>query len=220
MDQNQTVDNDLQKAIDNITNTTNADPVFSDPVAAPSSIPEGDTGELAEPIGPFPAPKVEMVVPTPEPIAPIEPLTLPDLNVPEAPTNMSAPEMPAPAPESIAEPMSQAAPAPMPTPEPMPQPAAPSPVFESNFASTPKYNMPASNLSMHQVKEAALRDLVPLLDHLNMNPSQKFNIYRNIFEDLKDYTILEPAYRAAAEIPNDHERAEALLYLVESIDKM
>ncbi|MBO4276603.1 hypothetical protein J5491_02795 [Candidatus Saccharibacteria bacterium] len=220
MDQNQTVDNDLQKAIDNITNTTNADPVFSDPVAAPSSIPEGDTGELAEPVGPFPAPepepKVEMVMPAPEPIAPLEPLTLPDLNMPEAP----APEMPAPAPEPIAPipPMPQTAPAPMPAPEPMPQPAAPA--YEPAFAPAPKFNMPAGNLNMHQVKEAALRDLVPLLDHLNMNPSQKFNIYRNIFEDLRDYTILEPAYRAATEIPNDQERAEALLYLVESIDKM
>ena len=38
---NQTIDNDLQKAIDDITNTTNVDPVFSDPVAAPSSVPEG-----------------------------------------------------------------------------------------------------------------------------------------------------------------------------------
>lgn len=220
MDQNQTVDNDLQKAIDNITNTTNADPVFSDPVAAPSSIPEGDTGELAEPVGPFPAPepepKVEMVMPAPEPIAPLEPLTLPDLNMPETP----APEMPAPAPEPIAPipPMPQTAPAPMPAPEPMPQPAAPA--YEPAFAPAPKFNMPAGNLNMHQVKEAALRDLVPLLDHLNMNPSQKFNIYRNIFEDLRDYTILEPAYRAATEIPNDQERAEALLYLVESIDKM
>ena len=220
MDQNQTVDNDLQKAIDNITNTTNADPVFSDPVAAPSSIPEGDTGELAEPVGPFPAPepepKVEMVMPAPEPIAPLEPLTLPNLNMPEAP----APEMPAPAPEPIAPipPMPQTAPAPMPAPEPMPQPAAPA--YEPAFAPAPKFNMPAGNLNMHQVKEAALRDLVPLLDHLNMNPSQKFNIYRNIFEDLRDYTILEPAYRAATEIPNDQERAEALLYLVESIDKM
>ena len=66
---NQSVDNDLQKAIDDITNTTNVDPVFSDPVAAPSSVPEGDTGELGEPIGPFPEPKVEMVVPAPESVA-------------------------------------------------------------------------------------------------------------------------------------------------------
>jgi hypothetical protein len=213
MDQNQTVDNDLQKAIDNITNTTNADPVFSDPVAAPSSIPEGDTGELAEPVGPFPAPKVEMVVPAPEPIAPIEPLSLPDLNA--APDAAPAPEMPAPAPEPVAEvPPMPVAPAPAPAPEPV------APAFEPAYAPAPKFSMPAGNLNMHQVKEAALRDLVPLLDHLNMNPSQKFNIYRNIFEDLRDYTILEPAYRAAAEIPSDQERAEALLYLVESIDKM
>lgn len=33
MDQNQTVDNDLQKAIDDITNTTNTDPVF--PILSP-----------------------------------------------------------------------------------------------------------------------------------------------------------------------------------------
>ena len=85
MDQNQPADNDLQKAIDDIANTTNQDPVFSDPVAAPSSVPEGDTGELAEAIGPFPAPEpepapapvapaptLEMVTPAPEPIAPIE----------------------------------------------------------------------------------------------------------------------------------------------------
>ena len=53
-----------------------------------------------------------------------------------------------------------------------------------------------------------------------MTPSQKFNICRNIFEDLRDYTVLEQAYRAATEITNETERAEALLYLVESIDKM
>ena len=53
-----------------------------------------------------------------------------------------------------------------------------------------------------------------------MTPSQKFNICRNIFEDLHDYAILDQAYHAATEITNEAERAEALLYLVESIDKM
>ena len=60
-----TVDNDLQKAIDDITKTTNQDPVFADPVAAPSSVPEGDTGELAESVGPFPAPEPPAPVPGP-----------------------------------------------------------------------------------------------------------------------------------------------------------
>lgn len=205
MDQNQTVDNDLQKAIDDITNNTNTDPVFSDPVAAPSSIPEGDTGELGEPVGPFPEPKVEMVAPDPEPIAPFEPINIPELNVPPAPE----PTMPEPLPT----------PEPMPA-EPTPIPApAPTPVAEESFA-TETITTPTSNLNTHQIKAAALRDLVPILDRLNMTPSQKFNICRGIFEDLRDYTVLEQAYRAATEIPNETERAEALLYLVESIDKM
>lgn len=204
MDQNQTVDNDLQKAIDDITNTTNTDPVFSDPVAAPSSVPEGDTGELGEPVGPFPEPKVEMVAPAPEPIAPFEPIDIPELNVP-APEPAAMPPMPQPAPE----PATLAPAAPEPTlAAPEPAPAHTQSMFNS------------SNLNTRQVKEAALRDLIPLLDRLNMTPSQKFNICRNIFEDLRDYTVLEQAYRAATEIANETERAEALLYLVESIDKM
>lgn len=171
MNQNPTVDNDLQKAIDDITKNTNTDPVFSDPVAAPSSVPEGDTGALAEPVGPFPEPLPPAPV-EPEPIAP-----MPDLAAPV-----------------------------MDTPAPMPAPEGIAPV--------------PANLDIRQIKEAALRDLLPLLDRLSMSPSQKFNLYRDIFENLRDYTVLAPAYNAAKEIPDDTERGEALLYLVESIDKM
>ena len=204
MDQNQTVNNDLQKAIDDITNTTNVDPVFSDPVAAPSSVPEGDTGELDEPVGPFPEPpKVEMVPPAPEPIAPLESMNIPELNMPDFGVP-SIPE-PAPMPAQPTMPPLEATPAPITAPAPMP---APTPEFQPQ------------GLNMHQVKEAALRDLIPLLDRLNMNASQKFNIYRNIFENLHDHTVLDPAYRAATEIADDTERAEALLYLIETIDKM
>ncbi|MBR2710048.1 hypothetical protein IKF02_00225 [Candidatus Saccharibacteria bacterium] len=175
MNQNPTVDNDLQKAIDDITNNTNTDPVFSDPVAAPSSVPEGDTGALAEPVGPFPEPL------PPAPVEPIAPI-VPDLNIPEMPT---------PAPEAVV-----------------------TDTVSETIA------MPQTNLDIHQVKEAALRDLIPLLDRLSMSPSQKFNLYRDIFDNLRDYTVLGPAYNAAKEITDDTERGEALLYLVESIDKM
>ena len=174
MDQNTTVDNDLQKAIDDITQNTNADPVFSDPVAAPSSVPEGDSGELAAPVGPFPAP---------EPVIPEVPM----MEAPVAPEIPTVPEEPV-----VAEPAPVEAPAPVST----------------------------DGLNIKQVKEAALRDLVPLLDRLPLNASQKFEIYRDTIEELHDYSAVEPAYRAAAEIADETERAEALLYLVESIDKM
>lgn len=194
MDQNQTnqpvdqsVDNDLQKAIDNITNTTNIDPVFSDPVAAPSSVPEGDNGELGEPVGPFPEPKVATVTQGPEPMAPLESMDVPELN------DLSVPE-----------------------PEIAPEAApGPAPVIEAKMP-----DIVPSNLNTSEVKKAALRDLVPLLDKVSMNSSEKFKIYRDIFDDLKDYTVLDPAYHAAREIPDETERAKALLYLIKSIDQM
>ena len=178
------VDNDLQKAIDDITNTTSIDPVFSDPVAAPSSIPEGDTGELGEPVGPFPEPKVE--APAPEPVTHVAPVEMPGLTT-------SAPE---PIPE------------PVPTAEPAP---APEPAVESTET---------TSQNTGDIKKAALRDLMPLLDKVNMDANEKFNLYRDIFEELNDHSVLEPAYQAAREIADETTRANALLYLVQSIDKM
>ena len=220
MNQDQQVEDDLQKAINDITNNTNKDPVFTDPVAAPSSVPEGDSGEITEPVGPFPVPKVEVVQAT-EQMAPIEPLTLPDLPMPPADTPEQPAPAPTPAPAPAPAPAPEPAPAPVPESVPAPEPIPePEPVVTETTASFEEISTPSSNLSMSQVKKAALRDLVPLLDHLDMDASQKFHLYRNIFEDLSDYTVLEPAYRAASEISDEHERAEALLYLVESIDKM
>lgn len=210
MDQNQAIDNDLQKAIDSITNETNIDPVFSDPVAAPSSIPEGDTGELDEPVGPFATPDFNMAEPSvgAEPFIP-SPVPAPEFLNPE-PAPVPTPPIPEDFKPFPAAPEPMPAPAPVPEPTPMPA-STPEPVPMS----------PASaNYNMHQVKEAALRDLIPLLDRLNMTPSQRFEICRSIFEDLRDYSVLEQAYRAAAEIPNETKRAEALLYLVETINKM
>lgn len=234
MDQNQTFDqnfdNDLQRAIDNITNTTNTDPVFSDPVAAPSSVPEGDTGELGEPVGPFPTPEpmpnshVEMVTPAAEPIAPIDPISIPTLDIPEPtpfqvkPTETtSEPAQTAPAPETTPEAAQNTPSEPAPAPELTPEtPAVSSETPTSEPSTTPE----TTNPDVKEVKTAALRDLAPLLDHVNLDPAQKFAIYRDIFEDLKDYSTLKNAYQSASKITDETERANALLYLVQSIDKM
>ena len=156
-----------------------------------------------------------MVAPAPEPIAPYEPINVPELNTPA---------------QTIEPPVSptQIVPEPIPAPQPQVSPitptqpvAPPAPaITEDVVIEDDIVSAPTSNLNTHQVKAAALRDLIPLLDRLNMTPSQRFSICRNIFEDLRDYTVLEQAYRAASEITNETERAEALLYLVESIDKM
>lgn len=209
---NQTsTDNDLQKAIDDITNTTNSDPVFADPVAAPSSVPEGDTGELAESVGPFPAPK-PMPIP-PQPIAAPKPAidlatAIADFSVPSIqPVPMD--DQPALANEPTPE-KTQPAPA-------KAQPVADTAVFEE--ATTTTTTNPAG-LSIHEVKTAALRDLAPLVGKMDLPPSQKFSIYRDMFENLRDYTVIEQAYQSAKDIADEKERAEALLYLVQAIDNM
>ena len=193
MDQTQTPTNDdLQKAIDDITNTTNVDPVFSDPVAAPSSVPEGDTGELSDPIGPFPeASKIKLDTPS-------NPLTTPEPTIPNMEPDFKEP----------------------PIPEPNIPNLPPLPTNDLPTAVEPESPTPdsTSNLNAQQIKEAALRDLIPLLDKLTLKPLQKFNVYRDIFEVLHDHTVLEPAYKTAKEIPDETKRAEALLYLVEAID--
>lgn len=213
MDQNQTVDkDDLQKAIDDITNTTNTDPVFSDPVAAPSSVPEGDTGELSEPIGPFPEEKakVEMVAPAPEPIAPLESVAnIPELEMP--PLESAPAPAPAPTPDSIIPP----APTPEPTEEEMLPEMSPELTTEVPLPDLAPAGVSGQS-NVRQIRSAALRDLAPLLDRVNMPPVQKFNICCEIFEESKDYAALESAYKAAREIPDEKERADALVYIVES----
>ena len=175
---NPTVDNDLQKAIDDITNNTNTDPVFGDPVAAPAPAPKA------------PAPKP--VTPAPRPAKPAAPKApLPDLGTPAAP----APSMAMP---------------------PMPGPVVKEETFTSETISAPV----SASADMRDVKEAALRDLAPLVSTLDVDASKKFKLYRNIREELHDDSVIAPAYESAKEIADDHERGEALLYLVESIDNM
>ena len=172
MNQSTNVDNDLQKAIDDITKSTSGDPLFADPVAAPA------------PVGPFPAgmpgPMPPAPMPMPEPVAPAEPVSAPEEDI---------------------------KPAPLPAPEE--KPAKKAPILES-----------AGGMGINQVKEAALRELAPILGKLDVPAEQKFDIYKNVIDNYHDSSVIEPAYHAASEITDERERGEALLYIIDSIDKM
>ncbi len=74
--------------------------------------------------------------------------------------------------------------------------------------------------SMSEIKKSALRDLLPSVDKLDISPIQKFRILRDAFENLNDYTVLEPAYKIAREIADENERANALFYIVNAIDQI
>ena len=212
---NQNIDNDLQKAIDDITKTTAGDPIFADPVAAP---------EAPAPAVPTPAEPIAPAAPAVEPPAGAEmpsqsrivdpmiasagtPAGAPAFTAPTG-APMSVPPMPAPA---------------MPAPEQRPAetiPAGSNKIEEEIVTVAPFVDEKEGSLSVKQVKEAALRGLAPILSKMDVPAEQKFDIYKNVIDNYHDRSVLEPAYRAASEISDDKERGEALLYLVDSIDDM
>lgn len=180
MNQNTSVDNDLQKAIDDITKSTNGDPLFNDPVAAPAPAP----------VGPFP-------IATP------------------APAPASAPMPPAPEPMPMPEPVTPAEPVSAPVED-----IEPAPILHEEEPATKTPFVEKSSMGINQVKEAALRELAPILDKLDVPAEQKFDIYKDVIDNYHDSSVIAPAYHAASEITDDRERGEALLYIIDSIDKM
>ena len=164
MDQNQlNADDELQKAINEISGVPSVDPTFSDPIAAPSTLPEGGATGPIEPVGPFPAPELE----------------IPDLSTLPGGANAGAPAAPA--------------------------------------AEAPAAEVPQN---IKEVKSSALKDLLPMLDRLDIDASKKFYLCREGYETFGDSSVLEIAYRVAKEIADEKERADALLYVVETIDKI
>ena len=230
---NPTVDNDLQKAIDDITKNTNGDPVFSDPVAAPSSIPEGDLGNIAESVGPFPEepkatepvlPQLTADQPAMEPVAEAfePPMPEPILDAePEAPTAFPEPIVPEPTVSdatTTAEPIEPAEPASTAL-DPIAEPTYEQPAEQSPeaYVSASFEAVAPSLTDMHSIKEAALRDLAPLMDKIDMDPAKRFNLYKDIREKFNDDSVLASAYESAKNIADEKTRGEALLYLFESI---
>lgn len=195
MNPNPTIDNDLQKAIDDITNNTNADPVFGDPIAAPAPIAE----PAPKPVASFP--EVSMP-PAPKPV----------MNFRPSPTPAPMPPAPAPAPAPMP-PM----PAPEPTPEPVKEPEVTESKFTESFVAEAEEKPEAEATELKDVKEAVLRDLAPMVDKLDIDPDKKFDLYKEIREDLHDDSVIPSAYEATKGINDDEKRADALLYLYDSL---
>ena len=70
------------------------------------------------------------------------------------------------------------------------------------------------------VKEAALKELFPIMNRIEVSPEKRFELYREIMEVMKDKVVVKPAYEAAKAIKNDKARADALLYVIEQIEKL
>ena len=68
------------------------------------------------------------------------------------------------------------------------------------------------------IKQAALGELRPLVDKLNLEPAEKFDTYLLLIRSTDDKTLIAPAHEAAKVIPDETKRAQALLDIIKEID--
>ena len=77
-----------------------------------------------------------------------------------------------------------------------------------------------SNAEVQSIKEAALKELFPIMSRVELKPEKRFELYREMMEVMKDKAILKPAHEAAKEIKDEKARADALVCLIETIEKL
>lgn len=100
-------------------------------------------------------------------------------------------------------------------PEAAPAAPAPAPI-------TPIEPMKAQygDPDLDKVKTMALSDLRPILEKVDIPADKKFMIYKDILELTEDKACIEPAYNAARQIIDEKTKGEALVFIVECIDKL
>lgn len=71
---------------------------------------------------------------------------------------------------------------------------------------------------LESIKKDALTQLRPLVDKLELPPEEKFDTLLLIIRSTDDKSLVQSAYAAAKNIPDEGKRAEALLDVVKEID--
>lgn len=72
--------------------------------------------------------------------------------------------------------------------------------------------------ALASVKEAALTELRPLIDKLDVSPEEKFNTYLLLIRSTDDKELIAPAHEAAKSIADEAKKAQALLDIIKEID--
>lgn len=131
----------------------------------------------------------------------------------------NGPKPAAPAPAPMGAPTMMAEPAAMKMPAaPAPQMAMPS---MPPMGGSSSYGRPMGYSSdISKVKEAALKELFPIMDRVEVDPEKRFLLYQEMLTTMRDKAVIAPAYEAARQIRDDKVRADSLLYLINSIDEM
>lgn len=100
---------------------------------------------------------------------------------------------------------------------------APAGQSEAPSASTPAEEPPVSSSTpasddLLQLKQQALTQLGPLVNHLDQSPEEKFRTTMMLLQSTDNQALLQTAYEAANAIPDEKARAQALLDVVNEIN--
>lgn len=71
---------------------------------------------------------------------------------------------------------------------------------------------------LQDIKVQALRDLGPLVEHIDQDPEERFNTLIMMIRSSDDERLIKPAFEAAKSIPDDKKRADALLDVINEIN--
>lgn len=71
---------------------------------------------------------------------------------------------------------------------------------------------------LDSLKQAAITELRPLVDKLNLPPEEKFDTYLLLIRSTDDKALIGPAHEAAKLISDETRRAQALLDIIKEID--
>lgn len=185
------------------------------------------TEEMA-PAPEIPAEKTEEVVPAP--VAPVVEEAAPEVDnmISPAVSAMSEDVLEATETPEVIETTEVLAPAPEVTEEPAPAPAVEETTVEAEPATETVKEEKVVETTIEKPKDAeleevkinALKELYPLLEKMNVNSRQKFDICMKVVEETGEKGATESALSAAKGIADEEERGECLMKLVDIIDEM
>lgn len=77
---------------------------------------------------------------------------------------------------------------------------------------------PVKNDELLAIKQDALKQLSPLVSHLDQSPEEKFRTTMMMIQAADDQSLIKDAYEAAQNIGDEKARAQALLDIVNEIN--
>lgn len=103
---------------------------------------------------------------------------------------------------------------------PAPAPIEEQPIVPSETPVIPSFDAPAAApvSNLEGVKNDAIQELRPLIDHIDLPPEEKFDTYLLLIRSTDDSSLIAPAHVAAQSITDEKRKAEALLDIIKEID--